>query len=53
MLSGRLRSVLSSGGGEAMKKKQMVDEYTKGDMVGLVDVVTATNRYGKINFELK
>lgn len=42
VLSGRLRAVMASvaSGG----KKTMVDEYTIGHMVGLVDVVTSTNR---------
>eukprot|EP00095_Tigriopus_kingsejongensis_P004400 maker-scaffold93_size381549-snap-gene-2.23 protein:Tk04400 transcript:maker-scaffold93_size381549-snap-gene-2.23-mRNA-1 annotation:"neuropathy target esterase sws isoform x4" len=42
VLSGRLRAIMSSlaSGG----RKKMVDEYTIGHMVGLVDVVTTTSR---------
>uniref|UniRef100_A0A0K2T720 Neuropathy target esterase sws n=1 Tax=Lepeophtheirus salmonis TaxID=72036 RepID=A0A0K2T720_LEPSM len=40
VLSGRLRSFINAG-----IKKQMLNEYSRGDMVGLVDVVTSDNRY--------
>jgi lysophospholipid hydrolase len=42
VLSGRLRSSISGAG--AGSKKELVDEYIHGNMVGLVDVVTGTNR---------
>ena len=42
VLSGRLRAAIAKSGNAG--KKELVDEYIHGNMVGLVDVVTATNR---------
>ena len=42
VLSGRLRAAIAKGGNAG--KKELVDEYIHGNMVGLVDVVTGTNR---------
>ena len=42
VLSGRLRAAIAKGGTGG--KKELVDEYIHGNMVGLVDVVTGTNR---------
>ena len=41
VLSGRLRAAIAKSGNA---KKELVDEYIHGNMVGLVDVVTGTNR---------
>ncbi len=40
MLNGRLRSVLSV----TEDKKELVGEYGRGDLVGLVEVLTKTPR---------
>ncbi|XP_073960081.1 patatin like phospholipase domain containing sws [Choristoneura fumiferana] len=40
VLSGRLRSVITHPNG----KKELVGEYGKGDLVGIVEMVTATRR---------
>ncbi|XP_054270974.1 neuropathy target esterase sws isoform X2 [Macrosteles quadrilineatus] len=40
VLSGRLRSVITHKNG----KKQLVTEYGKGDLVGIVEMVTGTHR---------
>nr|CAD7460760.1 unnamed protein product [Timema tahoe] len=40
VLSGRLRSVITHGNG----KKELVGEYGKGDLVGIVEMVTQTPR---------
>ncbi|XP_035213193.1 patatin-like phospholipase domain-containing protein 7 [Stegodyphus dumicola] len=40
LLSGRLRSVLNRSDG----KKELVGEYGRGDLVGIVEVLTATRR---------
>lgn len=40
VLSGRLRSVITHPGG----KKELVGEYGKGDLVGIVEMVTQTRR---------
>lgn len=40
VLSGRLRSVVTQTNG----KKEIVGEYGKGDMVGIVEMITETNR---------
>ena len=41
VLSGRLRSFVTA---QSNGNKQMVNEYTRGDMVGIVDVVTSPSR---------
>lgn len=40
VLSGRLRSVVTQTNG----KKEIVGEYGKGDMVGIVEMITETSR---------
>jgi lysophospholipid hydrolase len=42
VLSGRFRSVIQRLGAE---KREIVDEYSKGEMVGLVDVITGNKTY--------
>lgn len=40
ILTGRLRSVISTWGG----KKELVGEYGRGELVGIVEVLTQTER---------
>lgn len=40
VLSGRLRSIVTQSNG----KKEIVGEYGKGDMVGIVEMITETSR---------
>ncbi|EDW78358.2 uncharacterized protein Dwil_GK16217, isoform C [Drosophila willistoni] len=40
VLSGRMRSVITNPGG----KKEIVGEYGKGDLVGIVEMITETSR---------
>jgi lysophospholipid hydrolase len=45
VLSGRLRSVMATAAGSSKpKKRQIVAEYTHGEMIGLVEVITNQNR---------
>jgi hypothetical protein len=44
VLSGRLRGYILAGGGEGGEGgKQLVGEYGRGDMVGIVDLITGSS----------